>query len=651
MKNHIVAIFRRLILWAGGCWLLMLPSTHLAAQQMKLGDNITRYDSSAALEIESQRQTLLLPRIKDTAKMVKMQKDGALIYFENQPGAGANKGLYLRTSNKWNWIVPSDVLWAAKGNSGITNSHFLGTTDIHPLVFKTNNVTRLFIDSTTGYTGFGTSTPAATLHNQGTTLLGANNGSILFSTNGPLGMAKNTVDSFTVLTLNPSSADQYAEIPAPSNPLPGRVMVLLNNGSTVVHSGNFRIYDNFAGMFTWNGFKWASVGDGMGGNNFPAPAKLNFNYFSLLASSPGPPTTPGFSIGYNAMRNATGSGSHNAAIGTRAGLNIGAWYGNFAIGHDAMTGPINSSHNIAIGDSALAVSSGDSCIALGTRSLASNTTGSCNVSVGTDALRSVTTGSYNTAVGYQALANAGGNSSYNSAMGYRAAYGLTSGSFNTAVGAYALAGVVTGSYNTALGYCAGYTDSVNNSATNITNATAIGAFAQIQYSNTIILGSANPAYASNVGIGIYNPLQKLHVNGNINIMSYDQSSDGRLKKNIQPITAALGSINALQPVSFSWNQKATRNNHIHADKRTHYGFIAQELEKVLPEVVSTANDSMHSKAVGYGDIVPVLAEAVKERQLMIERMAKENEALEQRLLALEELKKQAEKILATKNNR
>jgi hypothetical protein len=53
----------------------------------------------------------------------------------------------------------------------------------------------------------------------------------------------------------------------------------------------------------------------------------------------------------------------------------------------------------------------------------------------------------------------------------------------------------------------------------------------------------------------------------------------------------------------------------------HYGVIAQEVEKVLPEVVNTGSDG--TKAVAYTELIPVLIEAVKEQQKLIEKQQAE----------------------------
>ena len=48
------------------------------------------------------------------------------------------------------------------------------------------------------------------------------------------------------------------------------------------------------------------------------------------------------------------------------------------------------------------------------------------------------------------------------------------------------------------------------------------------------------------------------------------------------------------------------------------GLIAQEVEKVLPQVISTNDDGL--KTISYGNIVAVLIEAIKEQQIRIERL-------------------------------
>jgi hypothetical protein len=145
---------------------------------------------------------------------------------------------------------------------------------------------------------------------------------------------------------------------------------------------------------------------------------------------------------------------------------------------------------------------------MGEEALVSNTSGTDNTAYGMRALDYNSTGSYNTAVGEGSLLKDTGN--YNSALGFYALQGNTAGAYNTGAGYAALYNNVTGNYNSALGYYAGTDSSVT-----ISNASAIGAFADVKSSNSMVLGSIagiNAAPAdTNVGIGITTPIAKLHI--------------------------------------------------------------------------------------------------------------------------------------------
>jgi predicted RNase H-like nuclease (RuvC/YqgF family) len=74
------------------------------------------------------------------------------------------------------------------------------------------------------------------------------------------------------------------------------------------------------------------------------------------------------------------------------------------------------------------------------------------------------------------------------------------------------------------------------------------------------------------------------------------------------------------------------------------GFIAQELEKVIPEVVVTGPDGY--KSVAYDKLTAVLTEAIKEQQKLIESVKQENKDLKSEL---EELKTLVNNLLAKQN--
>lgn len=91
-------------------------------------------------------------------------------------------------------------------------------------------------------------------------------------------------------------------------------------------------------------------------------------------------------------------------------------------------------------------------------------------------------------------------------------------------------------------------------------------------------------------------------------VNYTTVSDGRLKTNVTPVNQGLDIINQLNPVFFDWDQNNPRAQGFGSKHQV--GFIAQEVEKVLPEVVNKGEDSYRS--VEYGKIVSVVVAAVKE---------------------------------------
>ena len=89
-----------------------------------------------------------------------------------------------------------------------------------------------------------------------------------------------------------------------------------------------------------------------------------------------------------------------------------------------------------------------------------------------------------------------------------------------------------------------------------------------------------------------------------------QGSDRALKHDIRPIDAALDALCGLRGVTFRWNATP--------ESGAHPGLVAQEVEAVLPAVVSTGPDGF--KGIEYNGLVALLVEAVKEQQAMIDEL-------------------------------
>jgi hypothetical protein len=167
--------------------------------------------------------------------------------------------------------------------------------------------------------------------------------------------------------------------------------------------------------------------------------------------------------------------------------------------------------------------------------------------------------------------------------------------------------------------------------------------------------SLNP-FGGNVGIGTTSPGATFEVNGNMiidglpnyatgsyvciylvgHVLNYGSScssSDVRLKKDIAPLQTALDKISKLRGVSFHWKD-ASRGT------RPQIGLIAQEVEKIFPEIVDTNADGL--KNLQYDKLVAPLIEAVKELKADNDtlRAANDNEAAEIKALRadIEQLK-------------
>jgi hypothetical protein len=103
------------------------------------------------------------------------------------------------------------------------------------------------------------------------------------------------------------------------------------------------------------------------------------------------------------------------------------------------------------------------------------------------------------------------------------------------------------------------------------------------------------------------------ITGKFNSNGIAETSDKRFKKDIQGLTGALENLEKLNGVSYNWKVEEFPERNF--SDRTEIGVIAQELEKVYPELVST--DSKGYKSVQYSHLVPVLIEAIKEQQTTI----------------------------------
>lgn len=241
---------------------------------------------------------------------------------------------------------------------------------------------------------------------------------------------------------------------------------------------------------------------------------------SLLNNSSGSNNTAN---GYNSLLYNL-IGNHNTSSGFQSLYNNDAGNYNTAYGSQSLYSNHLGSNNTALGYNALYKNLVDLNTALGYQSLYSNTYGTQNTATGIYSLYKNIDGNDNTANGSNALKN-NINGVGNVAFGSSAMTNNVSGSFNTALGASALLNLLSGNSISGIGNLTAANDG-------LTNATAIGANAKVEQSNSLILGSIfniNGATANtNVGIGTTTPNAALQFGNTINnrkIVLFDYSNN------------------------------------------------------------------------------------------------------------------------------
>jgi hypothetical protein len=108
----------------------------------------------------------------------------------------------------------------------------------------------------------------------------------------------------------------------------------------------------------------------------------------------------------------------------------------------------------------------------------------------------------------------------------------------------------------------------------------------------------------------------LHVDGDV--VAYSTTiSDKRLKDNVKPLESSLEKVMNLKGVEYVWNNGSRKG-------QKDIGFIAQEVEEVIPEIVREKqvifNEEEKYKTVDYEKITAVLVEAIKELTAKVERL-------------------------------
>ena len=212
------------------------------------------------------------------------------------------------------------------------------------------------------------------------------------------------------------------------------------------------------------------------------------------------------------------------------------------------------------------------------------------------------------------------------AIGHQAmgAAGAQNVSQSVAIGSFAMQSpTATATSNVVIGHQAGPTLSTSNNV-------IIGQGASSGFASCIVIGQGAASTANNhIRIGNSQTLATTPA-------SWTVISDRRAKSDIKDSPLGLDFIKKLRPVSYFKNNDE--------NKKTEYGFIAQEVEASLKKVGDNNNGVIYKDPEGnygmrYNDIIPITVKAIQEQQILIEKLIKDNELLMKRLELIENSKK------------
>ncbi len=628
-----------------------------AAQNVAINNDGSLPTIGAILDVKSTSKGILVPRIALTGTnditTIPNRVESLLIYNTATIG-GANAisaGFYYWSGLNWVRLTSNTSSlfsgWLLGGNAGTSPAiHFLGTADNSALLFRVNN-------EKAGYVGVQL--------NDGNVFWGYQSG--------------NNNSGYSNVGIG--------------------IRTLLNNTTrnNLVAIGDSALFNNTIGTNN------TAVGSKSLFSNSTGAANTANGYNALYSNTTGVNNT---AVGNSALFSNT-TARYNTATGNGALYQNTVGEYNTASGDGVLGRNTSGNDNAAIGLDALSSNTTGSMNAgFGNYSLLGNTTGNSNTGIGFFADVSNGNLSNATAIGYNSRVDCsncmalGSNSDQKVGIGmgfpaYPLNFASTLGDkisfYGTAVPHYGIGiqnflmqlyteGPIT---DIAFGYGSSAIFSENmrikgngNLRLGTTNLNATLTFGS-GLSEKIILYAG---VSGNAGFGVFGNELRIHsdysgaditfgydlppgyrenmritgaagnllVRGSVTANSSFYTSDARLKKEVQPILHALEKISQLQGYNYYWQDEEQ-------DHSIQTGVIAQEVQKVFPELVRADNNGMLS--VNYVGLIPYVIQSIKEQQQQIslqknriDQLSKENEELKQLKTELAELKKLIQQLSA-----
>lgn len=439
----------------------------------------------------------------------------------------------------------------------------------------------------------------------------------------------------------------------------------INAGDSLTTGYNNTFIGELAGKSNMEGSFNTFVGGGAGGDNQSASRNTVFGYAAMSHNETGERNTyVGFFAGLNLK------GSYNVALGSSAaqGLTGGDQDYNIAIGSGALGKIFQSDYNIAIGDSALHylteannniaigkfagrgeinaypypnVMTGTQNIFIGNKAGFIFSSGERNVVLGAHAGKDINEGSRNILLGDSVQLQFPGQSDFmnlgNSIFAQRdegqVGIGVDEPIQSLHIGDLGASDGLRleGSANTNQVRIYLDNNDIGGREYVIQSTGGIAGVGQGKFAIRDVFAFSNRFVLDEfgrVGIGTENPISQFQVGEmgdgtTATANAWNLFSDQRLKQEIETFKQPIETINQLRGVTYEWRKTGEPT----------IGFIAQEVEEVLPDIVYT--DANGYKSMDYTKIVPILVEANKELAKKLEAQNELIHHLNKRLTLLE----------------
>lgn len=420
-------------------------------------------------------------------------------------------------------------------------------------------------------------------------------------------------------------------------------------GSSAAYGNTAVGYQTMVGTLTTGGVQETAVGFQAGNALTSGDSNTLIGYQAGKALTNSTSTTV---VGSSALP-ATTANASSVFVGAGAGQFLTSTNGsNVVIGSSAVGASSQTSlgaQNIVIGASAMANSSvstaNTNTSVIGYLAGQFISTGAQNTALGSQTLKGVTgartTGAANTALGYLAGSAVQGAANNNTLIGANAGLTVTTGATNTILGAnVASTTLTTGTNNILIGVSSGVTTAAagTNNTIQIGGTAATGGQGAITITGTDTLATEAITLRGTVAISdiasdathtdasvCQDTTSHILFSGSGTLGVCLGTSSARYKNNIKPMPEGLAQIQRLKPVNFFYNKD-------HGDNgiKEQYGFIAEDVVKILPKLVGLDKEK-RPNSVDIMGMVPILVKAVQELKAANDNLGAEVQDLKKQL--------------------